>query len=152
MRRHAPCERANRAEVGRGPDVTSAPLLLLAARLPREQLAKVEIERLRHVGAVDREQRNCAVVQRLGPDGRRRARVGRDLDAAELRVAQRAVGMEYPLLVPRGRLRPFALAMVPSSECEPEIGLAAMLAATLLSCVATKLTVQWLVPNAYDRR
>ena len=51
-----------------------------------------------------------------------------------------------------GRLRPFALAMVPSSECEPEIGLAAMLAATLLSCVATKLTVQWLVPNAYDRR
>ena len=38
MRRHAPCERANRAEVGRGPDVTSAPLLLLAAPLPREQL------------------------------------------------------------------------------------------------------------------
>ena len=51
-----------------------------------------------------------------------------------------------------GRLRPFALAIVPSGECEPEIGLTAMLAATLLSCVATKLTVQWLVPNPFDRR
>ena len=43
-----------------------------------------------------------------------------------------------------GRLRPFALAMVPSSECESEIGLAALLAATLVSCVATTLTVHWM--------
>ena len=43
-----------------------------------------------------------------------------------------------------GRLRPFTLAMVPASECEPEIGLAALLAATAVSIVATTCTVNWL--------
>ena len=44
-----------------------------------------------------------------------------------------------------GRLRPFALAVVPTSECGPEVGLVALIGSTLLGLVATTFTVQLLI-------
>ena len=126
VRRHAARQCRDRAEVGRRPHVTRAPLLrrrrssstdttagratgATGAGAVAEQLGKVEADPLRHVGAVDGEQRDAAAVQRLRPDRRRRARVAGDLDAAELAVAQRAVGRERPLVAGR-RLRHVAVA------------------------------------------
>ena len=41
-----------------------------------------------------------------------------------------------------GRLRPFALAVVPPSECAPEFGVPALLASTMAALLATRLTVR----------
>ena len=41
-----------------------------------------------------------------------------------------------------GRLRPFALAVVARSECEPEYGLVALLGATAAALVGARLTVR----------
>jgi curved DNA-binding protein CbpA len=41
-----------------------------------------------------------------------------------------------------GRLRPFGLAAVPPADCEPEVGLLAIAASTLLALIATRLTLR----------
>ena len=43
-----------------------------------------------------------------------------------------------------GRMRTFALAAVPNSECEPEFGIAALLSSTTIALAATTMTVRML--------